>query len=72
VISTGERRLIDGSAVRLPMRGWYVKVTDKGEELGPAIPDVIVENSVDYKAKGVDEQLKAAVDQLLKDISSRK
>ncbi len=72
VISTGARGLIDGSAVRLPGRGWYVKSNDKNEEPGPAIPDVIVENSIDYKAKGVDEQLKAAVDTLLKDINSKK
>jgi C-terminal processing protease CtpA/Prc len=72
VISTGARGLVDGSSVRLPGRGWYVKATDKNEELGPAIPDVIVDNSVDYKAKGVDEQLKAAVETLLKDIGSKK
>jgi len=72
VISTGARGLVDGSSVRLPGRGWYVKATDKNEELGPAIPDVIVENSVDYKAKGIDEQLKAAVETLLKDIDSKK
>ncbi len=72
VISTGARTLVDDSYVRLPGRGWFVKATNKNEELGPAIPDVIVENSVDYKAKGVDEQLKAAVEQLLKDAASFK
>ena len=54
VISTGGKGLIDGSLVRLPFRGWFVKATDKNEELGPAIPDIVVENSVNWIAKGVD------------------
>lgn len=72
VISTGAKTLIDGSFVRLPMRGWFTKATDKNQELGPAVPDIILDNSPDAKSKGVDEQLKAAVDQLLKDIESAK
>jgi C-terminal processing protease CtpA/Prc len=68
VISTGARSLIDGSTVRLPGRGWFVKATDKNEELGAAVPDIIVENSIDYVSKGEDEQLKAAVDELLKQL----
>ncbi|MEO7266057.1 MAG: S41 family peptidase, partial [Ferruginibacter sp.] len=42
VISTGGKTLMDGSFVRLPGRGWFVKATDKNEELGPAVPDIIV------------------------------
>ncbi|MFH1197377.1 MAG: S41 family peptidase [bacterium] len=72
VISTGGKDLIDGSMVRLPGRGWYVKATDKNEELGPAVPDIIVENTPDAKAKGEDQQLKTAVDELLKQIDSKK
>ncbi len=72
VISTGGKGLIDGSFVRLPLRGWFVKATDKNEELGPAIPDIVVENSVNWIAKGVDEQLKAACDELLKEIDAKK
>ncbi|HPH21885.1 MAG TPA: S41 family peptidase, partial [Haliscomenobacter sp.] len=68
VISTGGRGLIDGSFVRLPFRGWFTKATDKNQELGPAVPDIIVDNSLDYTAKGTDEQLKAAVEALLKDL----
>jgi tricorn protease len=60
--------LIDGSFVRLPFRGWFTKATDKNQELGPAVPDIIVDNSLDYTAKGTDEQLKAAVEALLKDL----
>ncbi|PKL83047.1 MAG: peptidase S41 [Ignavibacteriae bacterium HGW-Ignavibacteriae-3] len=72
VISTGGKGLIDGSMVRLPFRGWYTKATDKNQELGPAVPDIIVNNSIDWIAKGVDEQLKVAVDELLKEIDSKK
>lgn len=72
VISTGGKGLIDGSFVRLPMRGWFVKATDKNEELGPAVPDITVENSVDWIAKGIDEQLKTACDELLKQIDTKK
>lgn len=72
VISTGGRSLLDGSFVRLPGRGWYTKATDKNQELGPAIPDIIVANSPDWIAKGTDAQLQAAVDALLKDIDSQK
>ncbi len=72
VISTGGKGLIDGSFVRLPLRGWFTKATDKNQELGPAVPDITVENSVDWIAKGVDEQLKTACDELLKQIDSKK
>ena len=72
VISTGGKQLIDGSFVRLPGRGWFVKATDKNEELGPAVPDIIVQNDVDWIAKDSDSQLKAACDELLKEIDSKK
>jgi tricorn protease len=72
VISTGGRGLIDGSFVRLPFRGWYVKATEKNMEWGPAVPDVIVDEAPDARAKGEDQQLGAAVDVLLKQIDSKK
>ncbi|HOI28887.1 MAG TPA: S41 family peptidase [Melioribacteraceae bacterium] len=72
VISTGGKGLIDGSFVRLPLRGWYTKATDMNQELGPAVPDIIIENSIDWISKGIDEQLKTAVDELLKQIDSGK
>lgn len=68
VISTGGRNLIDGSYVRMPFRAWYVKATDENMELGPAVPDILVENTPDAKAKGEDQQLKRAVDELLKQV----
>ncbi|NER13927.1 PDZ domain-containing protein [Leptobacterium flavescens] len=70
VISTGGRGLIDGSAVRMPFRGWYVKATQSNMELGPAVPDIEVDNAPDDKAKGKDTQLKRAVDELLKQLGN--
>ncbi|MEW4922826.1 S41 family peptidase [Algibacter sp. 2305UL17-15] len=65
VISTGSTNLIDGSYVRMPYRGWYVKETQSNMELGPAVPDIIVYNNPDDKAKEKDTQLKRAVEELL-------
>jgi tricorn protease len=72
VISTGGRPLVDGSFVRLPFRGWFTKTTDKNQELGPAVPDILVYNSPDWIAKGTDDQLKRAAEELLKQIDSKK
>lgn len=71
VISTGGKTLIDGSFVRTPFRGWFVKANDKNEELGPAVPDIIVEENVD-KSYQDDDQLKTAVEKLLKEIQDKK
>lgn len=71
VISTGGAGLIDGSFVRLPFRGWYVKATDANMELGPAIPDIIVPTLPYDRADGQDEQLRAAVRALLGETDGR-
>lgn len=71
VISTGGKSLLDGSFIRLPLRGWYTKATDQNQELGPAVPDILVENDINWISKGEDKQLKAAVDQLLKEIANK-
>jgi hypothetical protein len=65
VISTGAYNLVDGSYVRMPFRGWFVKSSGLNMENGPAVPDHVFENSPDYKAKGKDEQLKKSVELLL-------
>jgi tricorn protease len=72
VISTGAKGLMDGSVVRLPLRGFYLKSNDKNQEHGPAVPDIIVQNEPDWITKGTDNQLKAAVDELLKEINAKK
>lgn len=68
VISTGGHTLIDGSYVRVPYRGWFVKSSKKNMDFTPAMPDIVVSNAPDSKAKGEDAQLKRAVDELLKDL----
>ncbi len=68
VISTGGYGLVDGSFVRMPFRGWWVKDSGENMEFVPATPDIEVFNPPAYKAKGVDPQLKRAVQELLKDI----
>ncbi|SOE21206.1 C-terminal processing protease CtpA/Prc, contains a PDZ domain [Spirosomataceae bacterium TFI 002] len=72
VISTGGKGLMDGSFIRLPRRGWYTKATNENQELGPAVPDIIVENDINWIAKGEDKQLKVATEELLKQIEERK
>lgn len=66
VISTGSVNLIDGSAVRMPSRGWYAKDTGENMDFKPAVPDILVVNGPDSKAKGDDMQLKKAVEELLR------
>lgn len=68
VISTGGQGLIDGSFVRMPFRAWYVKATGENMEHGPAVPDVLIENAPDSKAKGDDPQLKKSVEVLLNEM----
>ena len=68
VISTGGVGLIDGSYVRMPFRGWFVKATDMNMDLEPARPDIEVFNSPDHKINGVDEQLQKACEVLLKQL----
>ncbi|MEQ9298196.1 MAG: S41 family peptidase [Cyclobacteriaceae bacterium] len=68
VISTGGRTLIDGALIRLPFRAWYVKATEENMELGPAVPDVFVENPPAYKAAGIDPQLEKSVEVLLREM----
>ncbi len=65
VISTGGKRLIDGSYVRVPFRAWFTKATEENQEKVPAVPDVLVENEPDCRVKNQDAQLKRAVELLL-------
>ncbi|MCB9502592.1 MAG: PD40 domain-containing protein [Deferribacteres bacterium] len=68
VISTSGRGMVDGTYVRMPFRGWYVKKTGNDMEDEAATPDFIVDNAPDYRAKGSDAQLKKAVEELLKQL----
>ncbi len=65
VISTGGTTLIDGTLVRLPFRGWYV-IGGVDMENNGAIPDIVVPQTPEAESAGSDEQLRAAVEDLLK------
>ena len=64
VISTGGFSLIDGSSVRLPFRGWHLMDGTDMENHG-AVPDIIVIQTPEAEALNDDEQLRAAVVDLL-------
>ena len=68
VISTGGYRLVDGSLVRMPFRGWWVKESGQNMDFTPAVPDIEVFNPPAYKARGIDPQLQRAVEELLGDL----
>ncbi len=68
VISTGSYGLVDGSRVRMPFRGWWVKESGENMDFVPAKPDIEVFNPPGYKASNIDPQLKRSVDELLKQI----
>lgn len=67
VISTGSFSLIDGTTVRRPFRGWYLPDGTDMENNG-AEPDVFVRQLPGDEAGGLDPQLDAAVNDLLKTI----
>lgn len=67
VISTGSYRLIDGTTVRRPFRGWYLPDGTDMENNG-AVPDVLVEVNPGHEVEGVDPQLEAAVRAVMEDM----
>ncbi len=64
VISTGSFRLIDGTTIRRPFRGWYT-AAGKDMDVFPAVPDVSVAQTPADEVAGRDAQLEAAVTELL-------
>jgi Tol biopolymer transport system component/C-terminal processing protease CtpA/Prc len=65
VISTGGRRLLDGSQIRTPGRGWYLVKTGVNQEHTGAQPDQRVVQTPADEIAGRDPQLAAAVKLLL-------
>ncbi len=66
VISTGGMRTLDGSSVRLPLRGWFVAPTGLNMENNGAQPDVLVWQPPAEDASATeDTQLQRAVEVLL-------
>ncbi|MFC2171932.1 S41 family peptidase [Acidobacteriota bacterium] len=68
VISTGSQTLIDGTRVRVPMRGWWAIPTDLNMELNGTVPDIIVEVTPKDQHEDRDPQLEKAVSVLLEEI----
>jgi tricorn protease len=66
VISTGSARLLDGSSVRMPTRGWYLASTGEDMELNGCEPDIALWNPPD----GEDLQLDVAVETLLEEVAA--
>ena len=65
VISTGSVGLLDGSSVRMPMRGWYLVSTGEDMELNGCLPDIAMWND----PMGPDAQLARAVEELQADVA---
>ncbi len=61
VISTGGTRLMDGSFLRLPFRGWFIAKTGEDMELNGCMPDFRVAHGPDAEEKGIDPQLFKAI-----------
>ncbi len=68
VISTGGFTLIDGTTVRLPFRGWFLPDGTDMENHG-ATPDILIPQTPWAESRDEDEQLKAAVEDLLSRLS---
>lgn len=64
VISTGAFTLVDGTRVRQPFRGWYLPDGTDMENNG-AIPHIVIPQTPEDEAEDIDEQLKAAVREML-------
>ncbi len=65
VISTTRTPLLDIGTLNIPFRGWFHPETGVDLELGPAVPDVMVENTPGDLAAGIDAKLDAAIEVLL-------
>ena len=64
VISTGSFRLVDGTTVRRPFRGWFLPDGTDMENNG-AMPDIRIEQTPQDESAGIDRQLEAAVEDLM-------
>jgi len=67
VIGTGEYEFMDGSSMRMPGNGWYTMKGENMEGLGAA-PDIEVDQTPQQIIDDDDTQLKAAVQELLREL----
>ena len=65
VISTSGTNLIDGTYIRIPSRGWYVKNTGLNMELHGAVPDYIISHTPMDEVNNRDAQLAKAMEVLM-------
>lgn len=70
VISSRRRSVLDLGSMLIPFRGWFHPETGRDLELGPAVPDRIVEITPADLMVGRDPQLDAAVEILLTEIEA--
>ncbi len=68
VISTGGARLLDGSFVRLPFRGWYLKNDGADMELNGCMPDIRIAVTPEDEDQNRDPQLDAAIKACIEDV----
>jgi C-terminal processing protease CtpA/Prc/tricorn protease-like protein len=67
VIGTREHTLLDGSRMRMPGTGWF-KVDGTNMEGSGAMPDIIVEHSLNDIVANDDKQLSRAIKEILREI----
>lgn len=67
VIGTWQMDLLDGSSMRMPGTGWY-KVDGTNMENTGAMPDIIVEHSLNDIVANNDKQLSRAIEEILKEL----
>ena len=70
VISTGGYALRDGTWIRTPFRGWFLPDGTDMENHG-ALPDLHVPQTPEAESRGDDEQLRAAVEELVGRLPTR-
>ncbi|MBS1731514.1 MAG: PD40 domain-containing protein [Bacteroidetes bacterium] len=67
IIFTTSNQLVDGSTVRLPSWGCYTLDGKNLEQTG-VTPDILIKNTFEDRMQGNDPQIKAAVDEIMKEL----
>ena len=69
VISTGSKTIPNAGTLRFPFRGWF-DLEGNDMEMNGAMPDITIWPTPDEMAKGVDKQLKKAVEVISNEIKN--
>lgn len=67
VIGTQQYTLLEGSEMRMPVTGWYMLDGTNMEGTG-AMPDILIEHSLNDIAADNDKQLSRAIEEILKEL----